>query len=616
MRRVRAVRPIMMLNAVLCAAGLLAAVAPQSAAVAAATCRDVYFVAARGSGQPYTGDLSGSPELMTVHQGMVGVLASAGSHPDIEVHQLTYPAPSVELLGSGLDLRNLDQARRRFLRHNLPSYLAQERRGERELLTYLRQILATCAGTGKRPKVVLAGYSQGAMVVHNVLQALDERDATARIDLIAGSVLIADPERMPSSQVLNFGTAPVSGAIGQIEGSYGACPALDLLPENVSCVARGPSQEIPRRFLPSTVSICDAGDVVCDTGSLAVINTVEGYTTAVNTGIFIHTDCHFYCSTSARNAGGYVARKLLALGVGLAPLEVATQTLPTATAGALYTATLNAQGGALPYTWSVTGGSLPPGLALSADGTINGTPTTAGSYVMTVAVTDLVGRTSTAPATITVNPPPSGLTVKNGSGPAGIVSWVSGITCPTPTPGNTMWVITQGAGQEAPDLGGAFPFPVYNGGAFVASSNDAVVGSVTAAITCSENTDASSPAGAVTKRTHTFTQTITGPTRNLVITPANDGLPGARFTIADDGGCGTSPHGIHSVAIQVYDYSGQTSAFIFTGLAANSAGRWGPVTLTFPPGPAVSWAVAVQCNVSANVDKSGYRYPVAEVPVT
>jgi hypothetical protein len=116
-------------------------------------------------------------------------------------------------------------------------------------------------------------------------------------------------------------------------------------------------------------------------------------------------------------------------------------------------------------------------------------------------------------------------------------------------------------------------------------------------------------------KTYTFTQTITGPTEHLVITAATDGLPGPRFTIGDGGGCGASQHGIFGVNIQVYDTSKQTNAFLFTGLAANAAGRWGPITLRFPAGPAVSWDVHVECNLDTNVDKSGYNYPIATVPV-
>lgn len=50
-------------------------------------------------------------------------------------------------------------------------------------------------------------------------------------------------------------------------------------------------------------------------------------------------------------------------------------------------------GGADPVTFAVSEGVLPPGLTLGPDGTITGTPTTAGTYEFTVTATDFSGQT-------------------------------------------------------------------------------------------------------------------------------------------------------------------------------------------------------------------------------
>jgi regulation of enolase protein 1 (concanavalin A-like superfamily) len=72
--------------------------------------------------------------------------------------------------------------------------------------------------------------------------------------------------------------------------------------------------------------------------------------------------------------------------------------------------TLVASGGTPPYSWSVTAGSLPPGLSLSAAGTISGTPSSsAGSpYGFTATVTDGTGDSASQDFSISVNasPPP------------------------------------------------------------------------------------------------------------------------------------------------------------------------------------------------------------------
>jgi hypothetical protein len=66
-----------------------------------------------------------------------------------------------------------------------------------------------------------------------------------------------------------------------------------------------------------------------------------------------------------------------------------------------FDATIAATGGFGTYTWSVTTGTMPPGLEL-VDGAISGTPTTAGSYAFVASVTDAEGRKASYTARIVV----------------------------------------------------------------------------------------------------------------------------------------------------------------------------------------------------------------------
>ncbi|MBI5688282.1 MAG: peptidylprolyl isomerase, partial [Verrucomicrobia bacterium] len=58
-----------------------------------------------------------------------------------------------------------------------------------------------------------------------------------------------------------------------------------------------------------------------------------------------------------------------------------------------YNQTMLVNGGIGPYTWS-SSGNLPPGLSLSADGVLSGTPTAIGTYNFTLGVSDAVGTTT------------------------------------------------------------------------------------------------------------------------------------------------------------------------------------------------------------------------------
>jgi hypothetical protein len=87
-----------------------------------------------------------------------------------------------------------------------------------------------------------------------------------------------------------------------------------------------------------------------------------------------------------------------------------------------YKQLLIASGGKQPYTWTISAGSLPPGLSLTTDGIISGTPTTIGTSNFTVQVTDSQtpkAAVDTAPLNIMINPPLSLATTSLPSGQVG-----------------------------------------------------------------------------------------------------------------------------------------------------------------------------------------------------
>jgi hypothetical protein len=72
-----------------------------------------------------------------------------------------------------------------------------------------------------------------------------------------------------------------------------------------------------------------------------------------------------------------------------AALAITTTSLPGGSVGTAYSATVSASGGALPYSWSVTSGSLPGGFSIdSTSGVISGTTTATGTANFTVTVMD------------------------------------------------------------------------------------------------------------------------------------------------------------------------------------------------------------------------------------
>ena len=87
--------------------------------------------------------------------------------------------------------------------------------------------------------------------------------------------------------------------------------------------------------------------------------------------------------------------------------QIITASLPDGKVGTAYPPTpLQASGGQPPFAWSLASGSpaLPPGLRLSATGTISGTPTARGTYGFTVSAMGGDNRATSRSLSIVINP--------------------------------------------------------------------------------------------------------------------------------------------------------------------------------------------------------------------
>ena len=82
------------------------------------------------------------------------------------------------------------------------------------------------------------------------------------------------------------------------------------------------------------------------------------------------------------------ASQSLMFVVAPSSLAITTTTLSEAVQGTAFSVALRTTGGAGTDTWSQTSGSLPPGITLSSGGLLSGTPSQAGTFSYSVAVTD------------------------------------------------------------------------------------------------------------------------------------------------------------------------------------------------------------------------------------
>lgn len=128
--------------------------------------------------------------------------------------------------------------------------------------------------------------------------------------------------------------------------------------------------------------------------TLSTNGLISGTATTAGTSSF---------TVKVTDAANLTATKDFTLTAGSQGLTInSPDTLPSATVGVAYSQTLAASGGTQPYSWIQTQGSLPPGLSLSPAGVISGTPTTVGSYIFLVWVTDASSTVATKTMTLTV----------------------------------------------------------------------------------------------------------------------------------------------------------------------------------------------------------------------
>lgn len=93
-------------------------------------------------------------------------------------------------------------------------------------------------------------------------------------------------------------------------------------------------------------------------------------------------------------------------------LSITSSSLPSGTVGTAYSAPLSEAGGIPPFSWTITVGALPAGLAIDGTtGAISGTPTTAGTSNFTVQVVDngAPHQTATKALSITIAASTAGL---------------------------------------------------------------------------------------------------------------------------------------------------------------------------------------------------------------
>lgn len=108
--------------------------------------------------------------------------------------------------------------------------------------------------------------------------------------------------------------------------------------------------------------------------------------------------------SSAGTGAPFSVSKSYTLAVSPPTITIAPNTLPNGQVGTAYPlVSLAAGGGTGPYTFRVTSGALPAGLALGSSGLLSGTATQGGSFTFTVTATDASNYTGSQTYSVTLS---------------------------------------------------------------------------------------------------------------------------------------------------------------------------------------------------------------------
>ena len=334
-------------------------------------------------------------------------------------------------------------------------------------------------------------------------------------------------------------------------------------------------------------------------------------------------------------------------------LQITTPTpLSSGTVGTSYGVALQAQGGTLPYVWSLSGSAqLPPGLVLLSSGVITGTPTAAGTYTFTVSVREnngngflvskqfsitIGGGSSGTPLTISTKALPTGtvgqpysqqITASGGTGtgytfsgsglPAGLSLAASGVVSGTPTTSGNFNVTVQVKDSANASANGTVTLTIQTAPLTITTTPPLFTGTV--------GTPYSQPFSATGGQTP-YTWAITsGNTDGLTIDPATGNLSGTPqaagafgFTVQVTDKNGTVASGQFSLVVN----TPALTILIAGGLQPGSVGvpynqtlpvqatggvapyTWS-ITAGMPPGLSLSNPTATQPTLSGTPTTSG-----------
>ncbi len=228
-----------------------------------------------------------------------------------------------------------------------------------------------------------------------------------------------DPSTSQNAVLIGVSCASISGctAVGWYYNSAGISQTLiETWNGSTWSIKQSPDTSASQLNALYTVSCSSSNSCVAagdyeSGGSQTLIESYDGVswsiTTSPNSSSGIDSGLSGVTCASSSSCvavGGANSDALVLTGSSAptTPFSVTTTSLPQAVANESYSAKLATTGGVSPYTWSLSGGSFPPGLSLSASGAISGIAAKPGTYSFVVSVTDSSSPPQSTKGTVSI----------------------------------------------------------------------------------------------------------------------------------------------------------------------------------------------------------------------
>ena len=258
--------------------------------------------------------------------------------------------------------------------------------------------------------VILTGGAQAS----NVFWQVGSSATLGTSTIFNGTIMALTSITVTTGAVLNGRALALNGAVTLDNNAMTVPPTIPpgSGPGPLSVTCSYPSGQVGVAYSSSLVA---TGGTPAYTYSISGGSLPTGLTLNASTGAITGTPSAAGTSSdTSRVADSVGASSTSACGITIGAAAGGALALTCASnigqVGQPYVSAMVATGGRAPYTYSISAGSLPPGLTLDpSTGAISGTPTTAGAFTYTGKVADASDATATTSCgalTITSAPPP------------------------------------------------------------------------------------------------------------------------------------------------------------------------------------------------------------------